>query len=117
MPGISHIATCAVDTPFFPKDYVAQLISLLSGDQEISMARSGDRIHPVFAIWPLSLEDELHRFVVLEDKRKILEFANRYTLHEVRFDTDPIDPFFNVNTPEDFERAQAFIAGGAQVAL
>ena len=49
---------------------------------------------------------EMERFLVEEDKRKILEFANRYPLTEVNFDDVGSDPFFNINTPEDMAIAQ-----------
>ena len=44
--------------------------------------------------------------LVAEDKRKILEFAHRYTLHSVNFDKPNSDPFFNINTPEDLSAAE-----------
>lgn len=101
----THILTAATDTPFLPVDLVERLADAGSPDH-ISMARSGTRIHPVFGLWPVSLADALHDFLVVEDKRKILEFANRFTLHEVTFPMGDVDPFFNINTPRDLEEAR-----------
>ncbi len=107
--GCQAIATAATDTPFFPKDLVSRLASARQDKIDIAMAKSGERIHPVFAIWPVALADELESFLVEEDKRKILEFANRYTLHEIEFAIDDIDPFFNINTPEDAQMAHSIL--------
>ncbi|MEE9313694.1 MAG: molybdenum cofactor guanylyltransferase MobA [Rhizobiaceae bacterium] len=106
LSGVTHIMTAAADTPFIPHDFVSQLNNLLAGESDIAMASSNGRIHPVFGLWPIHLANELEHFLVAEDKRKIIEFAKRYTMHEVVFDTKGEDPFFNINTPEDLAIAK-----------
>ncbi len=114
--GYSHVASVATDTPFFPTDFVSRLAEKLT-DNDIAMAFSNGRIHPVFGIWPVALAEPLRAFLVDEDKRKILGFAQRYPLAEVDFSTDGSDenhdPFFNINTPEDLREADA--RAGAQI--
>ncbi len=105
--GASHVMTAATDTPFIPSDLVARLAATIDGDNTIAMASSNDRIHPVFGLWPKTLAKPLENFLVVEDKRKILEFAERYPLHEVVFGITDHDPFFNINTPRDLEVAKA----------
>jgi len=112
--GMTYILTAAADTPFLPGNIAIQLVEVLSLDTSIAMASSDGRIHPVCGIWPVSLANDLEHFLVDEDKRKILEFANRYDLHEIRFDTHSGDPFFNINTPDDLEKAR-HIAEGQEV--
>ncbi|MEL6504424.1 MAG: molybdenum cofactor guanylyltransferase MobA [Pseudomonadota bacterium] len=107
----THILTAAADTPFFPTDLAQRLAASLDSADQVAMARSGTRVHPVFGLWPVALGDALEAFLVQEDKRKILEFANRYTLHEVPFPMGAVDPFFNVNTPRDLEEARAYHGG------
>lgn len=106
----SHVLTAAADTPFLPPTLARKLVRATNSPQDIAMAHSVGRIHPVFGLWPISLSDELERFLVVEDKRKILEFARRHTLHEVNFDDAGEDPFFNINTPGDLEHAQSMAA-------
>ncbi|MDD9909570.1 MAG: molybdenum cofactor guanylyltransferase MobA [Ahrensia sp.] len=103
---LTHIATVAADTPFFPYDLVPRLRSKAATETSIVMASSGGRVHPVCALWPVSLADALEDFLVVEDKRKILEFAERYDLHEEQFLNDNLDPFFNINTPDDLAEAK-----------
>ncbi len=113
IPGITHIVTAAADTPFIPADLVLRLRAAATGsDNGISMAHSRDRVHPVFGYWPITLANDLQRFLVIEDKRKILEFARRYTLNEVNFDDAGYDPFFNINTPEDLTHAERMVKEG-----
>ena len=108
--GFSHVATAATDTPFFPLDYVGRLNAFLSS-KDIAMAYSNGRIHPVFAIWPVSLANDLYSFLVDEDQRKILVFTNPYTVAEIDFtpsdEAKDDDPFFNINTPEDLRIAES----------
>ncbi|MGI9355846.1 MAG: molybdenum cofactor guanylyltransferase MobA [Rhizobiaceae bacterium] len=104
--NMTHVLTAAADTPFLPSDVASRLSAALSSDTSIAMASSADRIHPVCGVWPVSLADDLEHFLVDEDKRKILEFAKRYDLLDVKFSTKHGDPFFNINTPKDFAKAK-----------
>ena len=104
--GVTHLVSAAADTPFLPSNLVQDLEAAIGADDHIAMAFSHERIHPVFGLWPIALADELEHFLVAEDKRKILEFANRYTLHSVSFDKPGTDPFFNINTPQDLAQAE-----------
>jgi len=106
LPGITHLATAAADTPFFPENLIARLQEAVENKDDVVMASSNGRIHPVFALWPVHLADQLEHFLVTEDKRKILEFAMRTHLSEVVFNFEDNDPFFNINTPEDLARAE-----------
>ena len=100
MVSADAIVTAAVDTPFFPDDYVSRL----AGDG-ISFAVSEGRVHPVFGFWPIRLKDDL-RTALESGERKILALADRHGYREVRFPSPP-DPFFNVNTPDDLAHARA----------
>lgn len=115
-PDARFVATAASDTPFFPDDLVARLATAIDfRDGWIALARSGDRVHPVFGLWPVSLADDLDHAVRVEDLHKVLVWVDRHPNVEVAFDPHPVDggfvdPFFNANTPEDFARAAA-VAG------
>ena len=84
--GYTHILTTAADTPFLPSNLLKRLQEPATKADTVTMANSVGRVHPVFALWPIHLVDDLEKFLVEEDKRKILEFANRYSLVEVGFD-------------------------------
>jgi molybdenum cofactor guanylyltransferase len=106
-PDCPWIATVATDTPFFPADLVARMLAAVQeGDAELACAGSGGRAHPVFGLWPVRLADELRAAMVEEGIRKVDVWTARHRLVEVPFATDPIDPFFNTNRPEDLAQAE-----------
>jgi len=104
----THMLCIPSDAPFIPVDLVARLQAGLSSDScSISMAYSRGRVHPVISLWPLSLAKDLRAALVEEELRKIIIFAQRYELSNVRWSDDEGDPFYNINKPEDFEAAAA----------
>ena len=111
-PAARWIVTVATDTPFFPENLVARLVGAAGHiETMIALAKSGDRVHPVFCLWPFVLADDLEAAIRNEDLRKVLVWVHRHPNVEVIFrgpviDGIEIDPFFNVNTPEDAEVAE-----------
>lgn len=109
-PGCLLIATFAADTPFFPHDLVVALKETLDAGADIACARSGERDHPVFGLWPTALANDLRGSLVDDGVRKVDVFTARYRLRSVAFDDQPHDPFFNVNRPGDLARAEEMLA-------
>ena len=108
LPDAEWIVTVASDTPFFPADLVARMLAAIEADgAEMACAASGGRHHPVFGLWPVRLAEDLRRAMIDEDIRKVDIWTARYRLAAVAFGTDPFDPFFNANRPEDLEKAQS----------
>lgn len=110
-PRCTHMVSLATDAPFLPHDIIARLQEGLSGGADIAQAMSNERRHPVFAIWPTGLADDLRQAVLVDGIRKIDDFTARHHCATVVFTGDP-DPFMNLNRPEDFERAQAMFDAG-----
>jgi molybdopterin-guanine dinucleotide biosynthesis protein A len=110
-PDCLLIATFAADTPFFPRDVVANLLEVLDAGADIACARSGGRNHPVFGLWPTALANDLRASLVEDGVRKVDVFTGKYRLRAVEFPDRPFDPFFNVNRPEDLARAEEILLG------
>ena len=72
----------------------------------LACARSGEWRHPVIGLWPQSLSEDLRRALVAEGRRKIEIWNARHGVAIAEWPATPIDPFFNVNTPEDAAQAQ-----------
>ncbi|TNE39274.1 MAG: molybdenum cofactor guanylyltransferase MobA [Alphaproteobacteria bacterium] len=108
----SHMLSVPTDAPFIPGDLVVRLAEGLKGavPETIVMAQSVGRVHPVVALWPLSLAADLRVALIEEDLRKILVFADRYNRVNVTWDETEGDPFFNINRPEDLAEAEVRIA-------
>ena len=109
--GYSHIVTAAADTPFFPCDLVPRLL-LAAETAPIALAATPEesRInrHPTFGLWPTELRDDL-RSALESGLRKVVMWTDKHGTALAEFETDPVDPFFNVNSPEDMELAEGMI--------
>jgi molybdopterin-guanine dinucleotide biosynthesis protein A len=110
--GVEWMVSVAADTPLFPTDLVERLHGAISTHgADIAVARTGEQAHPVFALWPLRLAEDLRKAVVDEEMRKIDAWTERYKVVHVDWPAKPHDPFFNVNTPEDVARLSMILDG------
>jgi molybdopterin-guanine dinucleotide biosynthesis protein A len=108
--GCDAVVTVAGDTPFFPGDLVARLAA---GGGAVAFAAT-DRVHPVFALWDVALAPAL-RAALADGTRRVMAFATAQGAVEVVFPvTGAVDPFFNINTPDDLARARDLVAKGVQ---
>lgn len=110
-PGCAWVASFAADAPFLPDDLVARLAEAVESEgAEMACAESGGRRHPVFGLWPVALREELRTALLDEGLRKVDVLTARHRLAVVEFAADPVDPFFNVNRPEDLSEAERVFA-------
>ncbi|TXI79192.1 MAG: molybdenum cofactor guanylyltransferase MobA [Cupriavidus sp.] len=114
-PQVSHVATLPIDSPFFPEDLVARLAHAVEEPDEIAVAASLGRDHPVFGLWPVSIADDLEHWIASDEKRRVRDFLARHHVRRVDFpglDTagGSLDPFFNINTPADLIEAENWLA-------
>jgi molybdopterin-guanine dinucleotide biosynthesis protein A len=101
------VATAATDTPFFPVDFVTRMLAAIeAAGADMACAASDGRHHPVFGLWPVRLAADLRHALMEEGIRKVDLWTARHKLVAVEFATQPHDPFFNVNRPEDVEEAE-----------
>ena len=109
------IVTAAGDTPFPPLDLVERLAA--ATDQSpgsIAVACSAGKRHPTFALWPTDCRDALRHFLVDEDNRRVSAFIDRHGFADVEFPVlqsagRPVDPFFNINEPNDLVWAERLL--------
>lgn len=108
--GVEHIVTAAADTPFFPRDLVAGLRAS-AGPSGLCLAASADSSgkihrHPTFGLWPVALREDL-RAALIGGLRKVVLWTDQHQAGMAVFASQPFDPFFNINTPEDIAQAEA----------
>ena len=111
--GGETIVTAAADTPFFPCDLVPRLLLEAEGlaDPVVLAATQGEGrvgFHPTFGLWPVSLRDDL-RAALEGGLRKVVHWTERHGARHALFPTQGVDPFFNVNTPDDLQRAEEML--------
>ena len=104
-PHIAWVVSVSTDCPFLPVDLVARLHEARrAAHAPLAVAASGGRIHPVVALWQVSLRDDL-REALDQGLRKAGAFVARYDYATAQWPAAPYDPFFNVNTPDDLAEA------------
>ena len=110
-PDVTYIASVPGDCPFLPRDVVERLHEAREASgKPLACARSGEWRHPVVGVWPVALRDDLRHAVTQEDLRKIEIWTGRHGVALADWPVAPVDPFFNVNTPEDATAAERLAA-------
>ncbi|WP_439272776.1 molybdenum cofactor guanylyltransferase MobA [Pseudochrobactrum sp. HB0163] len=110
--GYSHILSVAADTPFFPEDLLQKLVQKQTdSNAEIIFARSGNEIHPTFALWPAAIANPLESWLQQSKRRSIRIFAAGHSCAYADFDMPDaisgLDPFFNINTYQELAQARS----------
>ncbi len=109
-PGTTDIVTVPTDSPFLPPDLVDRLLAARdAAAADMACAASAGQVHPVAGLWPVRLAVQLRHALVEERLYRIDRWTARFKLAQVEFGTSPVDPFLNVNTPEDLATAEAFL--------
>jgi molybdenum cofactor guanylyltransferase len=110
-PEIADVVSVPGDCPFLPRDLVPRLCAARqSARLPLACARSGEWRHPVVGLWPVALRDDLRKALVEEGLHKIEIWTGRHGVAIADWPDAPIDPFFNVNTPEDAAQAEHIAA-------
>jgi molybdenum cofactor guanylyltransferase len=107
------LVTTAGDTPFLPGDLIARL----SGDVDsrtVAVAACEGRTHPVCALWPVSLMNDLDGYLRSGGSRRVVDYIARHSSSAIDFPPQRlpggnVDPFFNVNTPDDLAEARRLL--------
>ena len=106
MPDIAYVASAPGDCPFLPRDLVARLDGARAAERApLACARSGEWRHPVVGLWPVALRADLRRALTQEGLHKIEVWTARHGVAIADWPNEPVDPFFNVNTPADAAEA------------
>jgi molybdenum cofactor guanylyltransferase len=115
-PVYSAIATVTTDSPFLPPDLVSKLAAANADGLHCgpAIAQSADRRHPAIGLWPLTLKSAVHAALSAQ-KLSVNDFARAHGAIAVSFPLsdssgEPLDPFFNANTPDDLATARGLLA-------
>jgi molybdopterin-guanine dinucleotide biosynthesis protein A len=103
--NLETLLTVPVDVPFLPDDLVERLREARRGN-DVACASSAGRLHHVVALWPVSLAPGLRDALVRENLRKVEAWLACHRVGIAEWPASPYDPFFNVNTPQDLEKAE-----------
>lgn len=97
------VVTVPCDSPFLPADLVARLHAALTAHgADLAIARTADRLHPVFSLCRRALLPSLGDYLV-RGERKVERWCASVNAVEVAFDDVP-QAFENINTREELAR-------------
>ena len=103
------IATFPVDTPFFKKQILKNFIkNINSRDSDLFFIKSNDTRHNIFGLWSIKLLDRLE-MDLNDGARKVELWANNVGVKIINMEFPNNDPFFNINTKEDLEKAKEIL--------
>ena len=106
----SWIATFPCDTPFFPESIIKSFIEESEKKESLLLcASSHGRKHNIFGLWSLDLYDKLENDLVNKKIRKVQDWTEKNKIKNLEFKFKDYDPFFNINTEEDFKKAKQLI--------
>tara|TARA_B100001564_G_scaffold219959_1_gene185293 strand:- start:308 stop:916 length:609 start_codon:yes stop_codon:yes gene_type:complete len=99
------ISTFPSDTPFFTKKELNYFYEKIRIDEsKLFFIKSEKTRHNIFGLWSLDLMEQLEKDI-LKGQRKVEDWANSIGVNTVNIDYKKPDPFFNINTREDLEKA------------
>lgn len=111
VPDVTDVASVPGDCPFLPRDLVTRLHQVrAAASLPLACARSGEWRHPVVGLWPVALRADLRAALTGEGLRKIELWTARHGVALAEWPDAPVDPFFNVNAPEDVAAAERLAA-------
>jgi len=115
-PEVEWVVSVPGDCPFVPRDLVGRLHAARTEQaQALACAKSGDWRHPVAGLWQVALRADLRRALLDEGLHKIEVWTGRHGVAIAEWADKPVDPFFNVNRPEDLAEAERIAAQHADV--
>lgn len=104
------IATFPSDTPFFETSIIEEYKKRITTDKsQLYFVKSNNKRHNIFGLWSISLLEILEDDLVKNNFRKVEEWANKIGVKTIDIEIKKFDPFFNINTKEDFEIAKKIL--------
>jgi molybdopterin-guanine dinucleotide biosynthesis protein A len=104
------ISTFPSDTPFFKKKNLQDFIKNINyKDSKLFFIKSNDKRHNIFGLWSVELLERLEDAVMKKGERKVEVWANNVGVKTINMEFKNNDPFFNINTKEDLEKAKELI--------
>jgi molybdopterin-guanine dinucleotide biosynthesis protein A len=103
------VSTFPTDTPFFTKKelrYFYENIKMSEG--KLFFIKSKDTRHNIFGLWSLDLLERLEADLV-KGERKVEDWADSIGVSTININYKKPDPFFNINTQKDLEKANKIL--------
>lgn len=103
-PEPSWVVTVPVDLPFLPLNLIQELTG---SNADISIAMSARQTHYTVAAWRPTLVTSLEQ-ALQNGALAVKDFQAVHSSATVEWPLGNIDPFFNINTPENIKDAERY---------
>ena len=103
------ISTFPSDTPFFKIKIFNNFLSKINErESELFFMNSNEKRHNIFGLWSVDLIDQLEKDLE-NGLRKVEKWADNIGVKTINMSFEKEDPFFNINTKEDLEKAKQIL--------
>jgi molybdenum cofactor guanylyltransferase len=103
------IATFPSDTPFFKIDILNKFFKKINEkESELFFMKFNEKRHNIFGLWSMDLIDQLEKDLE-NGSRKVEKWADNIGVKMINMSFEKDDPFFNINTREDLEKAKKIL--------
>ena len=103
------VSTFPTDSPFFKNKILKDFFNeIYPEESKLFFIKSNNTRHNIFGLWSLELMNKLEEDLN-KGERKVEVWANSVGVKVINMDFEKDDPFFNINTKEDLEKAKAKI--------
>ena len=103
------IVTFPSDTPFFKISVLNEFFNKINKkESELFFMKFNEKRHNIFGLWSMDLIDQLEKDLE-NGSRKVEKWANSIGVKIINMPSEKYDPFFNINTKEDFEIAKKIL--------
>ena len=100
------ISSFPADTPFFKRSILQKFLEDTQLDEsKLFFIKSNNTRHNIFGLWSIDLMDKLEEDLN-KGERKVEVWANSIGVKIINIEFQNEDPFFNINTKEDLEKAK-----------
>ena len=104
------VATFPSDTPFFDISIIEEYKKRINiNDSSLYFVKSNNKRHNIFGLWSIDLLDVLEDDLKNNNFRKVEDWADKIGVKTIDIEVNEFDPFFNINTKEDFEKAKEIL--------
>ena len=104
------VATFPSDTPFFEISIIEKYKKRINiNDSSLYFIKSNNKRHNIFGLWSIDLLDVLEDDLKNNNFRKVEDWANKIGVKTIDIKVKNFDPFFNINTKEDYKIAKEIL--------
>jgi len=104
------VATFPSDTPFFDISIIEEYKKRINiNDGSLYFIKSDNKRHNIFGLWSIDLLDVLEDDLKNNNFRKVEDWADKIGVKIIDIKVNEFDPFFNINTKEDFKKAKELL--------